>query len=784
MRVTLDRYVFKEILPPFFLALLIFTFLLVLPPVMDYLENLLAKGVTWGTAVKILWTLLPQAMGLTIPMAVLVGILIGLGRMSGDRESVALLACGVSPYRLLRPIGVLAVLAALATGYIMIVAIPNANQTFREITFSVVSQRVETEIQPRVFYQDFPGWVLYAKEEPDPGEAGWKKLMVASTDQGNQTTMYFAAKGRLVVDREKRTVDLVLVDGTSYRTAKPGETDTTRFPSALVLGLNPDSVFPKINLQPGLNEKTMVQLKQDALQKLKDGLSPHPEVIAIQQKFSFPVACLVFAVIGLALGLTVAREGKLAAFVVGTLIIFAYYIVMFLSESLTKGQYLNMYLSRWVPNILLGAFGIVALIWRARFVEGRLPFRIQAFVTGLVGRVRRQEPLPRARAADQAGNRLRGTGGPRPPVLVIRVPRLRLPSPGLLDRYISRIYIRIVGLSFLALLGLFHISTFLDRADKIFKGKATMSDVGQLLLYLTPQFVYYVIPISALLSVLVTFGLLSRNSELTVMKACGISLYRASLSVILLSLGFSAVIFGLEQKVLAQANRKAEVIDAKIKERNPRVFDALSRQWVLGRDGAIYHFSYFNPERQELAALRIYHPSAEGWSLRTETTSERALYKGRWIGQQVRTADFSTGTPRWMTYAERPLVLEPPNYFETEHPVAEMMTVGQLRRYVNELSASGLNVAHLAVELQHKMAFPFVTLVMTLLAIPFGVGTGRRGALYAVGLGIILALSYWIVTSLFVALGKSGILTPWLAAWSPNIIVCGAASFLFLTVKT
>ena len=150
----------------------------------------------------------------------------------------------------------------------------------------------------------------------------------------------------------------------------------------------------------------------------------------------------------------------------------------------------------------------------------------------------------------------------------------------------------------------------------------------------------------------------------------------------------------------------------------------------------------------------------------------------------MRTADFSAGKPRWMTFAERPLNLEPPNYFETEHPVAEMMTVVQLRRHVNELSASGLNVAHLAVELQHKLAFPFVTLVMTLLAIPFGVSTGRRGALYAMGLGIILALSYWIVSSLFVALGKSGLLTPWLAAWSPNIIVLGASSFLFLTVKT
>jgi LPS export ABC transporter permease LptG len=339
-------------------------------------------------------------------------------------------------------------------------------------------------------------------------------------------------------------------------------------------------------------------------------------------------------------------------------------------------------------------------------------------------------------------------------------------------------------LSFLALLGLFHISTFLDRSDKIFKGQATTAEVGTLLLYRTPQFIYYVIPIAALLSVLVTFGLLSRNSELTVMKACGISLYRASLSVIVLSLVFSGAIFSLEQRVLAQANRKAEVIDAKIRGRPARVFDALQRQWVLGRDGSIYHFSYFDPQLQKLAALRIYQPAPEGGSLRSATIAEQALYKGRWIGYQVRTANFSLSKPPWTTYPERPLNLEPPNYFETEQPIAEMMTVGELRRYVNELSASGINVGHLAVELQRKMAFPFVTLVMTLLAIPFGVGTGRRGALYAVGLGIILALSYWIVLSLFVALGKSGLLTPWLAAWSPNMIVLGASSFLLLTVKT
>jgi LPS export ABC transporter permease LptG len=461
-----------------------------------------------------------------------------------------------------------------------------------------------------------------------------------------------------------------------------------------------------------------------------------------------------------------------------------------MSESLTKGHYLNMYVSRWVPNIILGAFGIAALIWRARFIEGRLPFRGSDAIEALARRLKlRSQNVGAAAMAAQlhpasahSGPRSRPAG---PPVLVIRLPRIRFPAPGILDQYISRIYLRVAALSFFALLGLFHISTFLDRSDKIFKGQATTGDVGQLLLYRTPLFMYYVIPIAALLSVLVTFGLLSRNSELTVMKACGISLYRASLSVVLLSLAFSAAIFGLEQRVLAQANRRAEEIDAKIRQRPARVFDALDRRWVVGREGTIYHYDYFNPETRELGALRMYHLSPDAWTLRSQTVAKSARYADdRWNGHAVRLADFTTGSPRWSDYEHRPLILEPPEYFETEQPLAAMMTVSQLRRYLNELSASGVNVSHLKVELQHKLAFPLVTLVMTLLAIPFGVSTGRRGALYAVGLGIIIALSYWIVTSMFVALGKSGLLTPVLAAWSPNIIVLGASGFMFLTVKT
>ena len=160
----LDRYLVREIVPPLLLALVGLTFVLMLPPIMQSLANLIAKGVAWTVIVRVLVTLLPQALSVTIPMALLYGILFGLGRLSADREFVALQACGVSVFRLLRPIALLAAVAAAATAYETIVALPDANQNFREITFNIVASGAESDIKPRVFFTSFPNRVLYVRD--------------------------------------------------------------------------------------------------------------------------------------------------------------------------------------------------------------------------------------------------------------------------------------------------------------------------------------------------------------------------------------------------------------------------------------------------------------------------------------------------------------------------------------------------------------------------------------------------------------------------------------------
>src|SRR5476651_2843629 len=142
---ALDRYLLREMALPLVLGLAVLTFLLQVQPFMLQSQLLLAKGVPWTTILSALYMLLPQALSVTIPMAVLLGILVGFGRLAADREFVAMQACGVSVIRLLRPVVLIAALGTAATAYETIVALPDANLKFREIAYSVVAQELESD---------------------------------------------------------------------------------------------------------------------------------------------------------------------------------------------------------------------------------------------------------------------------------------------------------------------------------------------------------------------------------------------------------------------------------------------------------------------------------------------------------------------------------------------------------------------------------------------------------------------------------------------------------------
>jgi LPS export ABC transporter permease LptG/LPS export ABC transporter permease LptF len=804
---TIDRYLIRETLSPFLLALVVFTFILQIPPVMEEAKKLLEKGVDAFTILRILATLLPQALGITIPVALLVGLLISLGRLSADREAVALQACGVSLPRLLRPVMVVALLGWSITTYVMLESIPAGNRKYQQIIHDLISAKVETNVKPRVFFEDFPNLVLYARDVP-PGGGGWKQLFLSDTRQQNEPLILMANRGRMIMDPKKQQVDLLLEDGSQHRPDKddPGKYRVEHFKRHTIV-LDPATVFPKSSALHGPAEMTIPELQAEIAQAKKDGRSPHNLIMAIQQKFSIPVACLVFGLLALGLGVSNRKDGKQASFVIGLAVVFVYWSLMYTGQSMAKAHIVDAHIAMWIPDIVLGLAGVILLFWRHRFGESsfqitvptwsairqRIPFLRKAGVDGEVAIDDASDPSsvggtsPSAVSAGAAGARRTTAKAKKGKVLVIRVPHGIVPRFRILDSYVGLLYLRVFALTFLGLLGIFYIATFIDLSDKLFKGQATGTQLVLFLWFSSPQFVYYLLPLSALVSTLITIGLLTKSSELIVMRACGISLYRVALPVLVLGFVWSGALFGLEESILAQSNRQAEQLKHVMRGGSPRTFDVMNRQWIASEDGKLYHYSYFDPRLDLLSGLSIYEFDDLGWRLKKRTYVHQAAYRNHeweadkgWMRTFANKTDASVYTP----FAKQTLPLEPVSYFATEQPDAERMSFSDLKKYIGSLRTSGFDVVPYTVALHRKLSFPFVAVVMTLIGVPFAVTTGRRGALYGIGIGIALAICYWGLFILFTAIGAAGMLTPVLAAWAPNVLFLTVASYLMLTVRT
>jgi LPS export ABC transporter permease LptG/LPS export ABC transporter permease LptF len=756
----IDRYVMRQVLLPFLLGLLVFTFIFIIPPLLQYGEGLVAKGVSGTLIAGLISLLVPQALAVTIPMSLLLALLIAFGRLSADREFVAMQACGVSLRRLLWPVALVAITAWAMTSYVLIALVPDSNQRFLETVFTVASQRAEGEVKPRTFYQDFPNFVLYVRDIPPDGR-GWNGVFLADLSGGQRSAIYLARHGRVVIDKERKRIDIELLDATQHSLDAEGNYTVNRFTRG-AFNVDPAATFSSA-VAKGPRQMSIAELRAEIDRRRQQvdpatngPFSTHNEEMEIHKRFSIPVACLVFGLIGLALGATHRRGGALGSFVIGIAVVFAYYVPLMIGPSLVKGRYLTPWLGQWLPNIVLGALGILMFAWRDRLADQ--PFRLH--VPGWLRSIRIK----------------RGRG---------------VPGLSILDGYITRAYLQYVLLSATTLLGIFYIASFLDISDKLFKGMVTTVTIAEYFRYATPQWVYYVLPLSILLGTLVTIAVLTKNSELIVMKACGISLYRLALPIFAMGLLTGAGLVVLQETTLGPSTRRAEELKEVIRGGNPQQLNLLANRWLVGSAGQIYHYQTLDPRTRELNGLDVYEFTPGMERLVRQSYFQSATFAGGedtnvWHIRHGWTREFDTGgdvKPETPIATERRM-LERADFFGTEEPNPDYMGYRQLRAYTERLRAGGFDVTEQDVALWRKAAFPFVPLIMTLLAVPFAATIGRSGAMGGIGVGIALAISYWTLISIFAALGTGGALPPMLAAWAPNFIFGAGALYLLLTART
>jgi LPS export ABC transporter permease LptG len=314
--------------------------------------------------------------------------------------------------------------------------------------------------------------------------------------------------------------------------------------------------------------------------------------------------------------------------------------------------------------------------------------------------------------------------------------------------------------------------------------------VGDYLLNVTPYFLYNVAPLCILLSVLITFGVMQRSNEITAIKATGISIYRIVIPVLVASTFLAAGLFFFDQFYLPYANKRQDALRNQIKGKPAQTYLNPDRKWIFGQHSTIYYYQFFDSDRDQFDSLSVFQFDPATFSLTHRIYADRAHWDDglrRWVCTQgwertLRGAAIDEYRPYDVsTFA---VVNEPPTYFKKEVKQSSEMNYAELRRYIGDLQQSGFDVIRLRVQLQKKLAYPAISFVMAVLAIPFSLSAGRRSTITGVATAVSIAVVYWTVAGLFEAMGNISQLPPFLAAWSPDFIFALLGGYLILKLPT
>jgi LPS export ABC transporter permease LptF/LPS export ABC transporter permease LptG len=772
----LDRYIIREVSRHAFLGLIVFTFVFLVPRLVQLMEIYVRHVGSDVQILKFFLCIFPGVFVFTVPIATLIGVLLGLGRMSADSEIIALTSLGIGRRRILFPVGMLAMVGALLTLTITAWVGPSALRTVNSIKAELASSQISFQVQPRVFDERFPKKVLYVNDVSASGTQ-WHGVFVADTsgEGGSQVTL--ADSAIVIAEPRQGKLELHLQGGTTHEFSRA---DTNHY-SVTSFGQSdwPIEVSGLAAAQPrqrNIPEQTMHELVAE-----KDAGSREASV-ELHTRMAFPVACLVFALVAVPLGAQPRRGGRAAGSLLAVVLIAAYYLLLIMGAGLARHGKLSPAAGIWMANAILAALGLFLLPRMEQFRgETRWLLRL-----GYLGRRFRLARRRRAQARARAAAALAANGERNPN-------ELPAPSSGSFPRLMDLYLLRKFLFYFVVLLGvfvfLFEAFTFFELLDDIGRRRIPFLIVKDYFWYLTPYLAYHLAPLAGLVAVLVTLGIMSKNNEIVAIKATGISLFRVAVPLLLAGSSLAATLMLLDYTYLPYANQRQDELHNQIKGRPPQTYTHPQR-WIFGENSKIYNYDVFDPEQNLFGGLSVLELDAASFHLRRRIFATRARWSDAqhvWVLESGWIRDFSGGSvARFETFtAAAPTELsEPPSYFNREVKQAFQMNVGELGNYIDGLHRAGFDVAAMMVQWQKKWAYPLMAPVSMLLAIPFAFLVGTRGAVGGVALGVGIGVAYWAIAALLEAMGGVGQLPPLLAGWSPDIIFFFLGLYFFFKMPT
>jgi LPS export ABC transporter permease LptG/LPS export ABC transporter permease LptF len=769
----LTRYILKEVLSHALIGGALFTFVLFMPNLPHLLELVVRNSSSLRDVMKIFLLMMPNFFTVTIPMCVLVGILLGLSRLAADSEITAMRASGIG---VLRFVGIAGMIAVTAWGVGLVNTLylaPRATEAMRGLETSLANAQASYEVQPHVFYEDFKNVVLYVQDvRAGSGAANWHHVFLADLTDPAAPKITTADRAT-VVNGADQTVTMRLRDAAEHQTDATqkdgyGVSSFAQTDLPLQTGAQEDVRF-------GRSDKPILAMSEHELLERSRQKNGKPFLIELNNRFAYPAACLVLMLVAVPLGLSSQRGGKSAGFVFSIALVFLYYFLSSTGTALARQNKIPVGLGVWMANILFATFGIVLL--REMSTGGAMLSAITS-----VGSWFRAKPKTDSQIAAAAA---------QPPRK--RLTRGRFPL--ILDEYVIKEFLLTFAMVLVTFVMLMLIFTFFELLGDIIRNRTPLVTVGEYLINLTPGMIYLIAPLSVLIAVLVVFGILNRSSELTAMKASGISLYRIVVPILAIASVLAVSLFLFDELYLPQANRKQEALRNVIKGKPPQTVEHPGQKWIFGQQqpgkpGRIFYYEYFDSATDTFGNITVFEFSADSFTLskrifaataRWEPTLNTWTFADGWVrtfaGDEIQEYHPFTVS----TFDE---IVEKPQYFKKETLQSTEMNFRELQAYIKDLRQHGFDTVRLRVQLNHKVAYPLITLVMAVLAIPFALSMGKRGSLTGIAVAIGLAVAYWFIDGMFQAMGDVNLLPAFLAAWSSALLFGLAGGYLLLRSST
>ncbi len=757
----ISKYLVQAIVPYFAAAWLLISVILFVQQAGRYADIFFNASIPKNLIWQLTLALVPNIVAFTCPMALLVGVIVGLSRMQSDSELTAVRASGVGSVRITLPIIVFAVALSAFTFFINIEGVPFAAKIVRKIALQTALYKLESPIEPGVFNTEINGYTIYVKDG-DVEKGTWKNIFIYNEDvQAKTMRLITSTEGR--IDNQGETSELVLEKANVNTISNDGNFGKIVYENLgefrLAIKTRRSEIIDKI----GKTDQTPDELGLADLAEYarnRTGREKTEAEILWQRRIVLSLTPLIFALLGASIALKFTRGGRGFGLIVALCVLLVHYLLTLIGEQLARTNQISVLTAGLLPIA-------ASLILSAWFFLSK-----KFFSNDLTGKIKRRLALAFTGEGVQTSSRKF--------YLDLKTRILDFDIIFNLLKYflLTTVFLTAIYLIFTA----FELWKFAGEID------GGLALLAKYLYYLLPFIYIQLSPTALMVATLATFVVKSRQNEIVTWTAAGQSVYRLLLPCFGLMLLIGFINWQFQEKILPSANRQQDELRSQIRSRGAFV-NKTGRYWMAD-ERRIYSFEFSDDNKKNVNPavknLSVYEFSADRAKLQAIYKSPQAIWGKNRIkfSSDARKTIWTDGKGGAGSGEVADLEIgQNVNPFVDYHEKPSHLNSSEIKQLAENLD-SDAERRTIEVALQKKYATPFLPFVITLFSAPFALSLSRKGKALTVGYSIGIWLLFIGGGSAFEQFGLNDFISPVLAVWSPIVFFTILGAYLLTKVKT